>query len=162
MEAEHYPLAWLVKWYGQRWQAELHFRSVKTQMNMAEIDGCSPPMARKEFYAAWLAYSLVRGVRWAAGERLEERVQALSFSQARRILLERLQQWGRRTQSGQAQTADQWVKRLWAEVSGAQLPKRRKKRASEVRRVRHRRMKFPPLRGSRAAARAKHLSMKSA
>jgi hypothetical protein len=162
LDAENYPMALLVKWYGQRWQAELHFRSVKTQMKMAEIDVCSPPMARKEFYSALLAYSLVRGVMWAAGERLEEQVKALSFSQARRILLERLQQWGRRTQTGQAKTADQWVKRLLEEVSGAQLPKRRKKRTSEVRRVRRRRMKFPPLRGSRAAARAKYLSMKSA
>jgi hypothetical protein len=49
LDSKDYPVALLVGWYGQRWQAELHFRSVKTQMKMAELDGCSPEMARKEF-----------------------------------------------------------------------------------------------------------------
>ena len=60
LAAADYPIALLVQWYGQRWQAELHFRSVKTQMRLAELDVCTPAMARKEFYAGLLAYSLVR------------------------------------------------------------------------------------------------------
>jgi hypothetical protein len=160
LDAQDYPVALLVKWYGQRWQAELHFRSVKTQMKMAELDVCTPEMARKEFYAGLLAYSLVRAVMWGAGERLEANTKTLSFSQARRMLLERLKDWGRGARAG-AGCADKWVRELLEEVARHTLPRRRKPRPSEVRRVRHRRQKFPPLKGCRAAARALYMTVKS-
>lgn len=156
LDAEHYPVELLVTWYGQRWQAELHFRSVKTQMKMAELDVCSAAMARKEFYAGLLAYSLVRALMWGAGERLEGGIQTLSFSQARRVLLEQLQDWGRSLRRGAS-----WLPSLLAEVAQHTLPKRRRPRPTELRRVRHRRLKFPPLRGNRAAARARDLTTKS-
>lgn len=157
LPAAEYPVALLVAWYGQRWQAELHFRSVKTQMKMAELDVCTAQMARKEFYAGLLAYSLVRAVMWSAGERLEAGIRALSFSQARRVLQTRLQDWGRNL----AGDAESWVRELVEEVSGHRLPKRCQPRPSEIRRVRHRRQKFPPLRGSRALARQREQSTKS-
>lgn len=160
LEAPDYPVELLVSWYGQRWQAELHFRSVKTQLKMAELDVCTPEMARKEFYAGLLAYSLVRAVMWGAGERLEERIKTLSFSQARRVLLERLKDWGRGLGAG-AGRAEKWVRELLEEVAQHTLPKRRKPRPSEVRRVRHRRQKFPPLKGSRAAAQTRYMTTKS-
>jgi len=134
-----------VRWYGQRWQAELHFRSVKTQMKLAELDVCTPQMACKEFYAALLAYSLVRAVMWGAGQRLEGGSHALSFSQARRVLLERFKSWGRGVM-----TLHDWSRQLLEEVAQHTLPKRAKERPSEVRRVRHRRLKYPP---SKAAER---------
>jgi hypothetical protein len=150
LNAAEYPVELLVQWYGQRWQAELHFRSVKTQMKLAELDVGSPEMARKEFYAGLLAYSLVRAVMWGAGQRLEGGSKALSFSQARRVLLERFKAWGRGVIA-----PNEWSRQLLEEVAQQTLPKRRKERPSEVRRVRHRRLKYPPLRGSRAAARAR-------
>lgn len=149
LPAGEYPVALLVEWYGQRWQAELHFRSVKTQMKMAELHVMSPQMARKEFYAGLLAYSLVRAVMWQAGERLEERLKVISFSQARRILQAHLQDWGH----GLVGDLAQWARALVAEVARHTLPKRRKPRPTEVRRVRRRSSPFPPLTGSRAAAR---------
>lgn len=155
-----YPVELLVQWYGQRWQAELHFRSVKTQLKMTELDVCSPQMARKEFYAGLLAYSLVRSVMWAAGERLEQKIQKISFNDARRVVLSRLAEWGSRHCSG-AGTAERWGRLLVAEVTRRTLPKRRKERPTEVRRKRHRRQDFPPLKGSRAAARARDLLTKS-
>ncbi|MGH7970972.1 MAG: IS4 family transposase [Limisphaerales bacterium] len=156
LEAKDYPVELLIRWYGQRWQAELHFRSVKTQMKLAELDVCSPEMARKEFYAGLLAYSLVRAVMWGAGERLEAGIQTISFSQARRVLLECFQAWGRG-----AIGLGAWGGQLLREVAKHTLPNRRKERPSEVRRVRHRRMKFPPLKGSRAAARTRDSLAKS-
>ncbi len=150
LPAADYPVALLVQWYGQRWQAELHFRSVKTQLKMTELDVCSAQMARKEFYAGLLAYSLVRAVMWAAGERLEQGIKAISFSAARRVVVSRLAEWGRRQRSG-AGHAQRWVRLLLAEVTLCTLPRRRQERPTEVRRVRHRRQKFPPLKGSRAA-----------
>ena len=156
LDATDYPVDLLVRWYGQRWQAELHFRSVKTQMKLAELDVCTPEMARKEFYAGLLAYSLVRAVMWGAGEHLEGGSQVLSFSQARRVLLERFKAWGRGVIA-----PNEWGRQLLEEVALQTLPKRRKERPSEVRRVRHRRLKFPPLRGSRAAARARDQATES-
>jgi hypothetical protein len=160
LDSKDFPVELLVQWYAQRWNAELHFRSVKTQMKMAELDVCSPEMARKEFYAGFLAYSLVRAVMWGAGARLEGGVKAISFSQARRALLERLKDWGRGLGSG-TKGVERWTKELLKEVMQQTLPKRRKARLSEIRRVRHRRQKFPPLKGSRATARARYLSAKS-
>ena len=104
LDVQNYPMELLVLWYGQRWNAELHFRSVKTQMKMAELRVCSPEMARKEFYAGLLAYSLVRAVMWEAGERLETGLQKISFSNARRVLLDGLQDWGRRVGEGARST----------------------------------------------------------
>ena len=152
LDAQDYPLPLLVRWYGQRWQAELHFRSVKTQMKMATLNVCSPEMVRKEFYAGLLTYSLVRAVMWAAGERLEDGVQTLSFSQARRVLLDALKDWTRvlRAHPG---SNESWVRRLISEVAQQTLPKRKKHRRNEPRKVRRRASKFPTLRGSRAAAR---------
>jgi hypothetical protein len=156
LDSKDYSVELLVSWYGQRWQAELHFRSVKTQMKLAELDVCTPEMARKEFYAGLLAYSLVRAVMWGAGQRLEGGIKTIAFSQARRVLLERFKLWGRGV-SG----LDDWSRQLLEEVALQTLPKRRKERPGEVRRVRHRRLKYPPLRGSRAAARVRDQATKS-
>jgi hypothetical protein len=156
LDATDYPLDLLVRWYGQRWQAELHFRSVKTQMKLAELDVCTPEMARKEFYAGLLAYSLVRATMWGAGQHLEGGIKALSFSQARRVLLERFKLWGRGVLFLQ-----EWSRQLLEEVAQQTLPKRSKERPSEVRRVRHRRLKYPPLRGSRTAARTRDQTTES-
>jgi len=156
LEAKDYPLELLVKWYGQRWQVEVHFRSVKTQMQMAEMKVCTPEMARKELYAGLLAYSLVRAVMFQAGERLETGVATLSFSQARRVVLERLKQW-----AGQAIPRAGWSGALVEEVAQHTLPKRKKPRPNEIRLVRRRRLRFPPFTGSRAAARARLLNMNS-
>ena len=156
LDVTDYPVSLLVRWYGQRWQVELHFRSVKTHMRLAELKVCTPQMARKEFYAALLAYSLVRAVMWAAGQRLEEGLKAISFSQARRVLLERFKAWGQGVAA-----RDDWSRRLLEEVAQHTLPTRSKERPSEVRRVRHGRLKYPPLIGSRAAARARDLLTES-
>ena len=150
LPAADYPLELLAQWYGLRWQAEVHFRTIKTHMDLAELNVVSPEMARKEFYAALLAYSLVRAVLWQAGERLETGQSKLSFAQARRVLVEALGQWGR-SQIG----LRGWSQKLVEEVAQHTLPKRRKPRPSEIRCVRHRRLRFPPLKGSRADARAR-------
>ena len=93
---------------------------------------------------------------WGAGQRLEGGIKTLSFSQARRVLLERFKTWGQ----GVVARAD-WSRQLLEEVAQQTLPKRAKERPSEVRRVRHRRLKYPPLKGSRAAARTRDQATKS-
>lgn len=158
LPAEHYPLPLLVEWYGQRWQAELNFRYLKTQLKMEQLDVGSSLMAQKEFYAGLLAYSLVRAVMWAAGERLEQKHVALSFSAARRLVAAGLIQWGRGELPG---SIESWALNLLEDVALYSLPKRRKHRPNEPRRVRHRRQKFPPLKGSRTDARTRDTETKS-
>lgn len=155
-----YPIELLVGWYGQRWLAELNFRYVKTQLKLDVLHVRSAAMARKEFYAGLLAYSLVRAVMWQAGERLEPPLAVISFSEARRLVISRLKDWGRALCTGRL-ALPAWLRALCAEVARHTLPRRRKPRLNEPRLVRHRRHKFPPLRGSRAAARAHYESSKS-
>lgn len=155
LDATDYPLELLVQWYGQRWQAELHFRSVKTQMRLAELDICSPEMARKELYAALLAYNLVRAVMWAAGERLESGVQTLSFNNARRVVLDWLLDWASGVGQGTGSN-QQWARSLLEETSQQKLPMRKKQRPSQVRMVRSRATPWPILRGSRARAQKRY------
>jgi hypothetical protein len=155
LEAADYPLELLVQWYGQRWQAELHFRSVKTQMRLAQLEVYSPEMARKELYAAILAYNLVRAVLWSAGERLESGAQTLSFNDARRVVLAWLLDWARR--AGQAcGRNERWAQSLLEEAGQQKLPKRKKPRPSQVRMVRRCASKWPVLKGSRAAAQKRY------
>lgn len=160
LPAADYPIALLVQWYGQRWQAELNFRYLKTQMKMEVLHVDSPAMARKEFYAGLLAFSLVRAVMWQAGERLEHPHAVISFSEARRIVISSLKDWGRALcRAGHSPAS--WLQALCDEVALHTLPRRRQRRLNEPRRVRYRRRQFPPLRGTRAAARARHATTKS-
>jgi hypothetical protein len=160
LPSRDYPIELLVRWYGQRWQAELNFRYVKTQLKLDVLHVNTAAMARKEFYAGLLAYSLVRAVMWEAGERLEQPQAVISFSEARRLVISRLKAWGRALCTG-CPHLTVWLHALCHEVALHPLPKRRKPRPNEPRLVRHRRHKFPPLRGTRAAARARYATTKS-
>ena len=151
LEAQSCPVELLVQWYGQRWQAELHFRSVKTQVHLGELHVQTPEMARKELYAALLAYNLVRAVMWAAGENLENGGQTLSFNNARRAVLAWLKEWGRNA-SRSSGDQPKWIKTLLAEVQQLRLPKRKRPRPSQPRMVRSRATHWPILKGSRRAA----------
>jgi hypothetical protein len=157
LEAQDCSLELLVQWYGQRWQAEVHFRSVKTHMHLAELNVASPEMARKEFYAALLAYTLVRAVMWGTGENLETGVQTLSFSNARRAVLDWLEGWGRSQQRSHRHQV-QWIQTLLEEVSQQRLPKRKRPRPSQPRMVRCRATHWPILKGSRQAAQKRTLT----
>lgn len=142
----------LVELYRQRWQAEINFRYVKTALGLHELSVESPEMARKEFYVALIAYSLVRTVMAAAPA--DPHMPALSFSEVRRVLVFWLAVWGKDYRSRKGSLLDQ-TRALLAQAKDQTLPKRKKRRCSEPRRTRHRRMKFPPLIGSRDAARLK-------
>jgi hypothetical protein len=155
LKAEECSLKLLVKWYGQRWQAEVHFRSVKTHMKLNVLEVQSPEMGRKEFYATLLAYNLVRSVMWAAGENLETGAQTLSFSNARRAVLQWLAKWGR-SQSSSLASLPKWVKALIKEVKQQELPKRKCKRPGQPRVVRSRAKRWPILKGSRSEAQKRY------
>ena len=62
LDAEEISKLELVGLYGQRWQIELDFRSIKTVMQMEILRCKSPEMIQKEIAAHLLAYNLVRTV----------------------------------------------------------------------------------------------------
>jgi hypothetical protein len=155
MDREAFPIQRLVELYGWRWDAEVDFRYVKTVLDLQQLTVKSPAMARKEFYAALIAYDLVRIVMAAAGEpQAGQPGPGLSFSQVRRVLVSWLNDWAKDWRSRKGNLAVK-IEQLIAEAALQGLPRRKKPRPSEPRRIRRRSAKFPPLTGSRAAARAK-------
>lgn len=145
-----YPSAELVALYGVRWHVELNLRHLKAQMGLGQLEVKSARMAIKQWYAGLLAYNLIRGVMlWAAAAEQVAPL-TLSFAQSRRLVRATLCAW---------QRTPEWTARLWlwqqllADVAAARHPKRKQPRPAEPRRKRAVPEPFPPLRGSRAAAR---------
>jgi hypothetical protein len=137
----------LVQLYGQRWQVELCFRYVKTQMDLGFLECNSAAMARKEWLAGLIAYNLIRWVMASAAATAKVPVQQLSFSRARELLLGWFLRHGEHRPS-----LPSW-KRLLSRIAKCLQPKRRKPRPPEPRATRPLRPPFPPLITSRAKAR---------
>jgi hypothetical protein len=76
----------LAELYRARWHAELDLRAIKSGMQMRELRGKTPEMARKEVWAHVLAYNLIRTVmaQAAAGHGLPPR--SISFTGAMQTL----------------------------------------------------------------------------
>jgi hypothetical protein len=60
LDAGHYTKGELASLYQRRWQAELHLRSLKTSMQMDILRCKTPAMLRKELWAHFLVYNLIR------------------------------------------------------------------------------------------------------
>lgn len=59
-DATIYTVQQLADLYRRRWQAELQFRSLKTQMGMKQLRCKTPEMLRKEFALYLVAYNCIR------------------------------------------------------------------------------------------------------
>jgi hypothetical protein len=143
------PAQQLVQLYGQRWNIELCFRYIKAQMDLGFLECHSADIARKEWLVGLIAYNLIRWTMASAAATAHVALPRLSFSRARELLLG----WLGRSSQHHRNLAS-W-KRLLFRISKAQLPTRRKRRASEPRAVRPFRKDHVTLNGSRAAARKK-------
>lgn len=62
LDAEQYPPEEIALLYRQRWQAELHLRSLKTVLEMDHLRCKTPERVRNEFYMHLVSYNLARGV----------------------------------------------------------------------------------------------------
>jgi hypothetical protein len=114
------------------------------------LDVKSARLAIQQWYAGLLTYNLIRGVMLWAGALAGVSPLELSFARARRRISAALEQWQR--EADPARRAARW-QRLLKSVAAARRARRRRPRPSEPRAKRHVRETFPPLRGSRAAAR---------
>lgn len=158
LDPDLYPVERLVRWYGERWGAELNFRTLKTHLAMAELVVGTPEMVEREFYVGILAYNLVRTLMWKelrSAEEAEPRAR-LSFTKARSRIVEWMELWSLREPVNR-RTAPRWLRRIRREISRCLLPRRRQPRPAAARMVRHRPpSKFPSFSGSRATAQRKH------
>jgi hypothetical protein len=66
LDSEQYPPEEIASLYRQRWQAELHLRSLKTVMQMDHLRCKKPNRVRNEFFMHMTGYNLLRGVMAAA------------------------------------------------------------------------------------------------
>jgi len=62
LDAKQYPPEEIAVLYRQRWQAELHLRSLKSVLQMDHLRCKTPERVRNEFYTHLLGYNLIRGV----------------------------------------------------------------------------------------------------
>lgn len=88
LDAQVYPAAKLTELYRRRWQAELNFRSLKTQMQMEQLRTKTPAMVRKEFAMHLLAYNCVRRTMLEAARVHQQKPWQLSFKGTLQALLE--------------------------------------------------------------------------
>jgi hypothetical protein len=73
--------------YRQRWHAELDLRSLKETMQMDILRGKTPAMVRKEIWAHFLAYNLIRTAMAQAAREHQVLPRELSFKAALQTLL---------------------------------------------------------------------------
>jgi hypothetical protein len=83
---EEYRKADLAELYRLRWQAELNLRSLKTVMQLDVLRGKTPEMVRKEMWAHFLAYNLIRKVMCQAAEQFALKPWRISFKGALQTL----------------------------------------------------------------------------
>jgi len=85
-DAQEYRKSELAKLYRRRWQAELNLRSLKTVLQMDILRCKTPAMVRKELWAHFLAYNLIRKVMAQAAEEFMVEPWTISFKATLRTL----------------------------------------------------------------------------
>lgn len=147
-DTQQYRLEEMMRLYGLRWHIELNLRYLKAQMGMVQLEAKSPNMARKEWLAGLMAYNLVRAAQLCAALQTGLPPLSLSFCAVRR----RLEDWLAQSLRAKRSPLASWAC-LLQRIAQCRLPRRRKPRPSEPRAQRHLRLPYPPLYGSRGAAR---------
>jgi hypothetical protein len=79
VDAEQYPPEAIALVYRQRWQAELHLRSLKIVLQMDHLRCKTPERVRNEFYTHLLGYNLLRGVMATAAFEADKSPWQISF-----------------------------------------------------------------------------------
>jgi putative transposase len=103
--AQRYPKQAVAELYRERWQGELDLRSSKVTQGLEDLRGTFPAMVRKEIWAHWLAYNLIRKTMAAAAVLHDERPRSLSFAGALQSVAGVM---------GQASVAEPSLLRRWA------------------------------------------------
>ena len=87
-----FPDSAIAELYGRRWQIELHYRQIKTNLALDVLRGLSPQMIERELWMHALAYNLVRALLLETARAHAVPVERLSFKGT----LDALQAWAER------------------------------------------------------------------
>jgi len=103
--ARKYPKQAVADLYRERWHGELDLRSGKITLGLEDLRGTFPAMVRKELWAHWLAYNLIRKNMAAAAVTHACRPRQISFAGALQTVAGGM---------GQASVAESSLLRRWA------------------------------------------------
>jgi hypothetical protein len=92
LDEKAFPDSAIAELYARRWQVELHYRQIKTNLSLDVLRGRTPQMIERELWMHALAYNLVRALLFEASLFHDLPLASLSFKGA----LDALQAWGER------------------------------------------------------------------
>jgi len=92
LDEKVFPDSAIAELYGLRWQIELHYRQIKTNLALDVLRGLSPQMIERELWMHALAYNLVRALLLESALEHQVPIGRLSFKGA----LDALQAWTER------------------------------------------------------------------
>jgi hypothetical protein len=92
LDAKAFPDSVIAELYARRWQVELHYRQIKTNLSLDVLRGLSPKMIERELWMHAIAYNLVRALLLEAALTHAVPLERLSFKGA----LDALQAWAER------------------------------------------------------------------
>ena len=119
--------------YALRWNVELDLRQIKSTLDMNSLNAKSPEMVKKELITGMAAYNLICHVMFVSAKILKLTPRELSFTQVLRrvrIIFE-----ATLTMGENSALADSAFSTLLADVNSMKLPKRKKTRPPEPRKV---------------------------
>jgi hypothetical protein len=149
LDAGRYPKGELQALYRRRWQAELNLRSLKTTMQMDILRCKSPDLVRKEIWAHFLVYNLIRTAIAQAAAVHDRQPWQISFKGA----LQALAAWGGFWPAAPAADPDAHYDHFLAVL--AEHPVGQRPDRVEPRAVKRRPKPYPRLNEPRAQARAR-------
>jgi hypothetical protein len=79
LDSQEYAAQEMAELYRQRWQAELHLRSIKIVLQMDHLRCKTPERVRNEIWTHLLGYNLIRGMMVLAGLNADVPPWAISF-----------------------------------------------------------------------------------
>jgi hypothetical protein len=79
LDRKMFPDRAIAQLYGQRWQIELHFRQIKTNLSLDVLRGLSPQIIERELWMHAIAYNLLRALLLEAAFFHDVPIERLSF-----------------------------------------------------------------------------------
>lgn len=79
LDEKAFPNRAIAELYAQRWQVELHYRQIKTNLSLDVLRGLSPSVIERELWMHAIAYNLIRALLFEAAIAHHVPIDRLSF-----------------------------------------------------------------------------------
>lgn len=79
LDPEQFPDEAIAELYARRWQVELHFRQIKTNLSLDVLRGLSPRIIERELWMHAIAYNLIRALLLESALTHDVPIERLSF-----------------------------------------------------------------------------------